>query len=190
MNIEDKLKHFTTITVENVQKRCDKSLEEYKAELDSVFEKHKAEAIRMSTLEEKTLRDAVERKASKEYTMEQLHIRRKINHKQSELTDKVFADVEKQLMEYRASEEYKDYLARQIERAVKFAQGEELTIYIDMGDEHIKEEMEKRCNVTLNMSDYAFKGGIRAELPKRNILIDNTFATKLEEEKEKFVIVI
>lgn len=190
LNIEDKLKHFTTVTIENVQNKCDQSLEEYKAELDVVFERHKGEAIRLSALEEKTLRDAIERKASKEYTMEQLHIRRSINGKQNELKAKLFADVEKQLEVYRQSDEYKDYLVRQIKKAVRFARGEELHIYIDKGDEYMKTELEKRCNVELSVSEHTFKGGIRAELPNRNILIDNTFETKLEEEKEKFLIVV
>ena len=190
MNIEDKLKHFTTVTIENVQNKCDKSLEEYKTELDAVFERHKAEAIRLSALEEKTLRDAIERKASKEYTMEQLHIRRKINRKQTELKAKLFEDVEKELKAYRQSEAYKKYLICQIEKAVRFAKDEELRIYIDVNDEYMKDELEKQCGVKLLVSDSSFKGGIRAELPKRNILIDNTFETRLEEEKEKFLIVV
>lgn len=190
LNIEEKLKHFTTVTIENVQSKCDRSFEEYKAELDGQLERHKTEAARLSALEEKTLRDAIERKASKEYTMEQLHIRRKINRKQNELKEKLFAEVEKRLGEYRATTEYRDYLAHQIERAVRFARGEELHIYIDMEDGHMKEELEKRCKVTLKVSEQAFKGGIRAELPKRNILIDNTFETRIEEEKEKFLIVV
>lgn len=190
LKIQEKLKHFTTVTLENVQSKCDKTLEQYKSELDARFESHKTEAVRLSSLEEKSLREDIERKASKEYTMEQLHIRRKISHKQDELKGKLFADVEKRLEEYRAGEAYKAYLVRLIKKAVRFARGEELHIYIDMEDEHLKDELEQCCEVTLLVSDHAFKGGIRAELPKRNILIDNTFETKLEEEKEKFLIVI
>ena len=33
-------------------------------------------------------------------------------------------------------------------------------------------------------------GGIRAEIPKKNILIDNTFETKLEESVEKFMVTL
>lgn len=187
LTIEEKLQHFTTVTTENVQTKCDKSLEEYKAELDSQFERHKAEAVRLSVLQEKTLQDAIERQASKEYTMEHLQMRRKINRKQSKLKEKLFQEVELRIQEYRKQPEYRQYMAKQIEKALKFAKGEEIHIFIDINDEYMKEELEKQCGVTLQVADHSFKGGIRAELPMRNILIDNTFETKIEEEMEKFV---
>lgn len=190
MKVEEKLKHFTTVTIESVQSKCDAEFKEYKSELDEKFERHKKEALRLAALEEKNLKENIERKASKEYTMEQLHIRRKINHKQDEIREKIFSDVEMRLKTFRETEEYKSYLVRQIKKAVSFAGNEDIYIYIDEADEYMKEVLEKECKVTLFISDYCLKGGIRAELPGRNILIDNTFATRFEEEKEKFLVVI
>ncbi len=190
MKIEKKLKHFTTVTIENVQNKCDMELAEYKAEQDTRFERHKKEALRLAALEEKSLREQIERKASKEYTMEQLHIRRKINHKQDELREKLFADVESRILQFKQGADYKSYLIRQIKKAKAFAGDEEICIYIDVEDEYMKLELERECEVNLCISKYSFKGGIRAELPDRNILIDNTFETRLEEEREKFLIVV
>ena len=36
------------------------------------------------------------------------------------------------------------------------------------------------------MSEYSFMGGIRAVIPARHILIDNSFQTKLSEAKRDF----
>lgn len=190
MTIEEKLKHFTTVTIEGVHEECEKSLNEYKADLDRQFESHKAEAIDAAKLREKTLRDGIERKASKEYTMEQLHIKRKINRKQNELAGKLFEKVEQKLSEYREKPEYKELLVKQINAAKTFARDEEIDIFIDEKDVALKEALEKECGVKLNVAERSFKGGIRAELPKRNILIDNTFETKIEESKEKFMITL
>ena len=41
-------------------------------------------------------------------------------------------------------------------------------------------------NTTLTLSQYSFMGGTRAVVENRHILIDNSFATKLEEEKAAF----
>ena len=128
MTIEEKLKHFTTVTIEGVHEECEKSLNEYKADLDRQFESHKAEAIDAAKLREKTLRDGIERKASKEYTMEQLHIKRKINRKQNELAGKLFEKVEQKLSEYREKPEYKELLVKQINAAKTFARDEEIDI--------------------------------------------------------------
>lgn len=190
MKIEEKLKHFTVVTIENVQNKCDMELEKYKSEQDERFERHKAEALRLAALQEKTMKEQIERKASKEYTMEQLHIRRKINHKQDELREKLFADVESKLMEFKQGLDYKLYLVRQIKKAKEFAGEEQIHIYIDKTDEYMKAELESECKVALQVSSYHFIGGIRAELPDRNILIDNTFETRLEEEREKFLIIV
>ncbi len=190
MKVEEKLKHFTTITIENVQNKCDKELEEYKAQLDSKFEQHKTEALRLANLEEKSMREHIERKASKEFTTEQLHIRRTMNSKQDELRESLFKDVLDRIKEFRASDQYRPYLENQIKEAISFANGEEIHIYIDAGDEFMKQDLESKFGISLQVSNMPFGGGIRAEVPHRNILIDNTFETRLEEEREKFLIVI
>ena len=190
MTIEEKLKHFTTVTIENVHGKCEASLNEYKADLDERFEKHKAEAIRDSKLREKTLRDGIERKASKEYTMEQFHLKRKINRKQNELKAKIREEIVNALAEYRKKPEYKELLARQIKSAKAFARGEEINIFVGEDDAAFCDELNKQCGVTLNVYEQSFMGGIRAEIPKKNILIDNTFETKLEESVEKFMVTL
>ena len=139
MTIEEKLQHFTSVTIENVQSKCDESLETYKTELDGQFERYRKEAERLSVLEEKTLRDGIERQASKEFTIEQLQLRRKVSLKKDELKDRLFLEVESQLKEYRKRPEYKQYMVRQIGRAKEFAEGEEVHIFIDPEDEYMKE---------------------------------------------------
>ena len=47
-------------------------------------------------------------------------------------------------------------------------------------------ELEKRTGMTPLLSDTDFMGGIRAVIPDKNILIDNTFLTCFENEKESF----
>lgn len=190
MTIEEKLKHFTTVTIESVHSKCEESLNEYKADLDEQFEKHKEEAIRDSKLREKTLRDGIERKASKEYTMEQLHLKRKINRKQNELKAKIHEEIATALLEYRKKPEYKELLIKQINAAKDFARGEEINIFIDEDDMGLCEELNAACGIRLNISEHLFMGGIRAEIPKKNILIDNTFETKLEESVEKFMVTL
>ena len=105
MTIEEKLQHFTMVTIESVHEECEKSLEEFKKEQDWKFETHKEQHLKEVRIKEKNLRDAIERQASKEYTYEQLHIKRKINHKQNELRARLFELVEKELMSFRETKE-------------------------------------------------------------------------------------
>lgn len=190
MTIEEKLKHFTTVTVESVQEECDKTLNEYKAGLDKNFETYKEDALKEASLKEQTLRDVIQRKASKEYTLEQLHIKRKINHMQKQLCDMLFEEVEKKLELYKKTPEYKELLVKQIKEAVGVARGEELKVFLDSEDKALKDELENICKIKLYISENPFKGGTRCEISKKNILIDNTFETRIEEIKENYVITL
>ena len=156
--------------------------------MDNYFEAHKKECIEKHKLAESVEADSIRRKASKDYTTEQLHIRRKINHKQEELKNKLLAEVEALLEGFFTKEDYKKLLISQINEAVKVARGEEIRIFLDARDISLKAELEKACGIELIADGRTFYGGIKAEIPKKNILIDNSFESKLENWKETYLI--
>lgn len=190
MTIEEKLQHFTMVTIESVHEECEKSLEEFKKEQDWKFETHKEQHLKEVRIKEKTLRDAIERQASKEYTYEQLHIKRKINHKQNELRARLFELVEKELMSFRETKEYRELLMKEIKEAMDIAKESELLVYVGPKDEGIIQDAYKQYGIKLMINENIAKGGMRAEIPSKNILIDNTFETKISEAKEKFIITL
>ena len=53
-------------------------------------------------------------------------------------------------------------------------------------DASVAEELEKRTGIRPQISQNSFLGGIRAVIPEKNVLIDYTFNTLLEAEKENF----
>ncbi len=188
LTTEEKIKHFTAVTIENMQSQCDESLEEQKKKMDDYFEEHKKEALKNAKLEEQIEIDGIKRKASKEFTTEQLHIRRKYNHKQEELQDKLFVEVRELFKEYFKTEEYKNLLIKLIKRAINVARGEEVTIFIDAMDIDLKDDLEKATGVKLACDGRIFFGGIIAEIPSKNILIDSSFESKLDTAKENYTI--
>lgn len=190
MTIEEKLQHFTMVTIESVHEECEKSLEEFKKEQDWKFETHKEQHLKEVRIKEKTLRDAIERKASKEYTYEQLHIKRKINHKQNELKARLFQLVEDRLNEFRKTKDYKELIIKEIKDANNIARDSQLDVYIGSSDEYLIADIYMACGITPLLSEHITKGGMRAEIPSKNILIDNTFETKISEAKEKFIITL
>ena len=50
-----------------------------------------------------------------------------------------------------------------------------------------KASLEQKLSVTLTISAMPFLGGVRAVIPEKNILIDNSFETLLNEERENFI---
>lgn len=188
MTTEEKLHHFNSIILESTEAECNEAFEEYKNSMDKYLEAHKAERIEKLKLAESVEADSIKRKASKEYTTEQLHIRRKINHKQEELKNKLLAEVEALLEDFFTREDYKKLLIKQIDEAVRVARGEEIHIFLDAKDISLKEELEAACKKELIVDGRTFYGGIKAEIPKKNILIDNSFESKLDNWKETYLI--
>ena len=70
---------------------------------------------------------------------------------------------------------------------VTFAGNDKLTLYLDPSDEAHKASLEQKLSVTLTISAMPFLGGVRAVIPEKNILIDNSFETLLNEERENFI---
>ena len=62
---------------------------------------------------------------------------------------------------------------------------------LELKEKLFKEVREKltayKLSVTLTISAMPFLGGVRAVIPEKNILIDNSFETLLNEERENFI---
>lgn len=188
MSMEEKMEHFTSITIENALKHSADVLEEYRKNADMRFEAHKINQQKAAKDEEKIAKEGVKRNASKEFTMEQLHIRRKHNHKQEELKEKLFNEVQEMLEEFKTTEEYRKLLIKYVNEAKKLAGDNEINMYIDSSDEKYKDFIKEETGIMVSVSEMALGGGLKAEIPSRNMLIDNTFSSKIEEIRDKYVI--
>lgn len=186
MTTEEKLRHFQEFTMQDARAKSSKMIDEYKESLNKIYEEHKTEKIRQAKYQIKTETESLERNKNKELSKQQLHIRRKLTRKQEELKDKLFEEVKDLLNDFRNNPAYDEYLITLIKDAKNFAKDEDIIIYIDPIDTSKKEMLEKETNVSLTISEYSFLGGIRAVITGRNILIDNSFETRLSEEKSNF----
>ena len=73
-----------------------------------------------------------------------------------------------------------------IEKAARFADGKEMTIYLNPSDARWKDYLEEHTGMKLTISKEDFIGGVRAVIHERNILVDYAFKGALENESQKF----
>ena len=186
MTTEEKLQHFLNASIEDAQNRSQKMISDYKEALAKIADEHKAETLKKAELQIKVEEDKLQRNRNKEISKQVLHIKRKITEKQAELKDKLFVEVAHMLEEYMSTEDYTKLLVKEIKEAVDIAGESDVTIYIDPADSESLSKLEMMTGASLTISEYSFMGGTRAVIRDRNILIDNSFAKKLEEAKENF----
>lgn len=187
MTTEEKMQHLLDTTMINARKQAYDIIKEYHASADQIYLEYKKTKQYEADSRIKAEKTKYEREINKEMFSEQLVIRKELSDKKQELEDKLFAEILEMLAEYRKTEEYDKQLIAQIEYEKNFAGEEGIIIYLDPLDADKKEKLENITNCTLTISSYSFLGGTRAITNGKKILIDQSFQTRMEEEKEKFV---
>ena len=186
MQINEKLNVFRQSAIEVAQKQSQAELEEYEKnysqELERFRKNKQQEMENAFRMEEIRIRREMNRKVSAEITRQ----KRILDECQQQKKQKLFEVIEQKLAEYQRTEDYEKYLIAQIKKAVEFARTEDIIIYINPTDEDKKQNLEQKTGAVLTVSNIDFGGGIRAVLHSKNILIDESFATRLEQEKNSY----
>ena len=186
MTTEEKLQHFYEVSMDTAREEATKVLNEYKTDLETEMERHKQEKQAASENQFKITTDNAAREINKALSAEHLHIKRKLSKKQQHLKESIFAEVEDLLEDFSKKPEYIDWLEDKIKQSLEIAENDSVQIYLTAKDSAKAEELKKRTGITPLISETNFLGGIRAVIPEKNILIDNTFLTAFENEKERF----
>lgn len=186
MTTEEKLQHFYEVSMDTAREEATKVLSEYKTALETEMERHKQEKQAASENQFKIATDNAAREINKALSAEHLHIKRKLSKKQQQLKESIFAEVEDLLEDFSQKPEYTDWLEVKIKQSLEVAENDSIQIYLTAKDSAKAEELTKRTGITPLISETDFLGGIRAVIPEKNILIDNTFLTAFENEKERF----
>lgn len=186
MTTEEKLKHFYAVSMDSAREEARKALSEYRENLEKEFQEHKTLKQEAAQHQFKIESENAARQINKALSAEHLHIKREISKKQQELREKLFGEVREMLEAFTRTEAYVQWNADQIREALKIAGTDQVQIYLTPSDEPLLERLSKETGAALLISDTPFLGGIRAVIPGKNILIDNTLLTLYEAEKENF----
>ena len=186
MTTEEKLKHFYAVSMDSAREEARKALSEYRENLEKEFQEHKALKQEAAQHQFKIESENAARQINKALSAEHLHIKREISKKQQELREKLFGEVREMLEAFTRTEAYVQWNADQIREALKISGTHQVQIYLNPSDGPLLERLSKETGAALLISDTPFLGGIRAVIPGKNILIDNTLLTLFEAEKENF----
>lgn len=186
MTIEEKLQHFYDSSIEEAYQEASQMIEEHKKNLDAMLSEHKRSRRQSAEAEVKAEAENARREVNKALSAQQLMIKRNWTKKQNELKDKLFAEVQNLLKDFVKTPEYDSYLCRKIKDAQDFAGEDELHIYLTPSDSSRLESISQKTGASLRLADEEFIGGIRAIIPGKNILIDNSFREAFLACKKEF----
>lgn len=98
----------------------------------------------------------------------------------------LISELRNRLALFMDSADYQRFLESEVKKALEFAQHAPMTVYLDPSDEDKLNRIALHTGAEIKLSDTTFLGGIQAVIPSKNILIDNSFKTKLAEISDKF----
>lgn len=187
MTIEEKIAHLQAASMEEARAEGNTIMQQHRDALEKLFEEHRDEALRQSDTRIKAETTSAKQQLNMATSKAQIELKRELSKTQNKLKKQLFMEVSQLMKEYMITEDYKRLLISYIEKAARFASGEELTIYINPSDADKKAYLEEHSGLLLTVSKEDFTGGIRAVIHGRNILIDYSFKGALEAQHAKFL---
>lgn len=172
--------------MEDARARSAKMLDDYMTSLEKTFEEHQTASKHQADMQVEMETEKLEREMNKKLSIGQLDLRRELSRRQEELKDKLFVEVRDMLANFMETSEYQKLLETMVKDAKEFAGEEKMVVYMDPSDEDKVRRIALHCNATIKVSDTSFLGGIRAVIPDKHILIDNSFDTRLKEARHEF----
>ena len=186
MTIDEKLQHFYEVSLDEAREDAARAIQDHKDYLQKVLEEHRQSRTQTAEAEVKAETEHVRREVNKALSSEQITLKRNWSLKQNELKETLFAEVKNRVQQFTATPEYQDYLCRRIREAKDFAEDDEILIFLSSNDKELLDSLTARTGCPLQVSSENFLGGIRAEIPAKNILIDNSFAANLAAMHKEF----
>ena len=170
MTIEEKMDHFRSLSLESASSKSAESLSSYKQSLDDDLELHKETASQLAEESKKALMNQVRANSKKKLSSEQMKIKKELTQKQSAIN----------LV----------YLENQIKNIMSEYSDIDITIYIDPNDSSLLDELKSKTGGNIEIYNKEFLGGTRTIVPEKNILIDNSFKTRLADQQDLFAITL
>lgn len=187
MTLEEKIAHLQATSMEEARAEGNAIIDNYREALEKLLKDHKEEMLWQAETRVKAEQSNARHMLNQAAARTQLELKRRTGKIQVELKDKIFEEAHALAQNFMKTAAYEDYMAKSIRKAISFAAGEEMTIYINPTDERLRTRLEEMTGTSLTVSAEDFIGGTRAVLRERNILIDNSFKTLLRNEYDKFL---
>lgn len=188
MEQHEKLTRFETAVFAEVDTKVAQIARETEQEQQDALLKNQEEEVRRSTEEVRKCTQDIQRKYKREVAKFSLEMKRCVLQKRSDLSALLFFDVEKLLVEFRASEEYISDLLSRISDFSAMHRLENVHLLIGSSDmkyfARIKEAYALPCE--LEEDPQNLLGGFAVRDGVNGVFFDETLARKLAEQKNLF----
>ena len=189
-DIEEKLKSFAAIVMEDAEKQRKERLAELEKKKKKRIERKENEILADAY---EQIQQAVARK-KRENGERALKIETEVKKElilfREEIIDRVFSKVHEKLVEFTSSADYQSWLVkRTIKASVEVGKGKKV-IYLSSGDMKFKEAIEKcapEAEVICDSDGEDFIGGVKVFNSDKNLFVNYSIKDMLDEKRSVFL---
>ena len=156
MTLEEKISHLQSAAMEEARAQGNAIIKQHEEALQSVFEQHRAEAVRQSETRLKAEATNARQQLNMAASKAQLELKRELSRTQGELKNKLFDEVLRLIDGYMKTDDYKRLLIAYIESAARYANGETMTLYLNPSDEDKMAYLQEHTGMTLTVTSAAY----------------------------------
>lgn len=178
---------FNAINEESMKNRVDIITEANRMKAQATSEA-KAEAKKLYNEKITSELAKINRKAGITVSAKEKEYKLKILEKRNSITDFVFESAQKRLADFTKTEDYKEYLKKNLIHALTVCKGESVTVFLKPDDMKYSGELKKcvKNECTFVPDDSIKVGGIKCRCDSLSLIIDDTISRRLDEQREWF----
>lgn len=182
----NKLENFKNAVFADIDNKADKKIREAQKAADKM--RKAAENTVKYNEQEALLRIDKDAQARivRELSSKQLDSKRNVLLHRKQLVSKVFDNVSKKLEDFKNSEKYEEYLKASIKSCKEQFPDEKGIVYVGKADEKYKDTLAKLSGFEVEIRPTVLLGGLIVSYPEINVMLDHTFDSALEQEREDF----
>jgi vacuolar-type H+-ATPase subunit E/Vma4 len=192
-SIDEKLQNFTkTVMMEAAEKRVE-IINKAQQEKEKKIEKSEIQALEKAYDEiQKVVRKAIKEKNEK-ISRTLIGSKKTLFIKRQEVIDEIFHELINEIENIKNEDRYFDFLLKKVFEGISQAGEGYIEIFVDSSDEksisQIHEKIKEKydTDIKILVDDEKIIGGCKVLNKDKNILIDNSLKSSINEEREKFL---
>ena len=186
MTVEEKLNSFYNSSIENARQESEQILAAHREAMEKIAAERRQDIDSRNENRIHVETEELYRQKNMVLSREQLQIKRKLSRRQAEQQERLFGEVRKKLEAFCREPAYDELLDNMAVRVMSEAQGEQVKLYVNETDREKIPHLASLTGTDVFVSTHQMIGGIRAKIEARNILIDSSFASRLDEFREGY----
>ncbi|WP_198543808.1 V-type ATP synthase subunit E [Petroclostridium xylanilyticum] len=187
--MDDKLDNFARIVMREAAEKRVQIIESIRENRLKVLEQKELEFLEQAYLTiQKEIR-RIHKEKNEMISRASMESKKMLLQKREEIIDEIFSNIHQKVIEFIRTPGYLTFLSDSIKEGCKITGDGEIVVYINRTDVHLIDRIKENLgfNMEIQVEQTDIIGGCKIFNKTKNILVDNSLAAKIQQQREQFL---